>query len=135
MGFSIPSWHEGHIEIMALTIIFYLSTLLSVSPQLIFTNIHFIKFLVESQLMQILLLIKFQSVSLCNFKTFSTNYILITIKIFLDLSFSASKMSGIVSGLIFKVKHNFPVANKYRSELVILDHSCQSLYPQPHSRL
>ena len=90
------------------------------------TNIHFIKFLVESQLMQILLLIKFQSASLCNFKTFSTNYILITIKIFLDLSFSASKMSGIVSGLIFKVKHNFPVANKYRSELVILNHSCQS---------
>ena len=86
------------------------------------------KFLVESQLMQILLLIKFQSVSLCNFKTFSTNYILITIKIFLDLSFSASKMSGIVSGLIFKVKHNFPVANKYRSELVILNHSCQSQY-------
>ena len=54
-----------------------------------FTNIHFIKFLVESQLMQILLLIKFQSASLCNFKTFSTNYILITIKIFLDLSFSS----------------------------------------------
>ena len=82
------------------------------------------KFLVESQLMQIPVLIKLQSASLCNFKTFSTNYILITIKIFLDLSFSASKMSGIVSGLIFKVKHNFPVANKYRSELVILDHSC-----------
>ena len=131
MGFSIPTWHEGHIEVISLTIIFYLLTLLSVSLQLVFTNIHFIKFLVESQLMQILLLIKFQSASLCNFKTFSTNYILITIKIFLDLSFSASKMSGIVSGLIFKVKHNFPVANKYRSELVILDHSCQSMYRHP----
>ena len=93
-------------------------------------DIHFIRFLVESQSMQILLLIKFQSASLCNFKTFSTNYILITIKIFLDLSFSASKMSGIVSGLIFKVKHNFPVANKYRSELVILNHSCQSSWLQ-----
>ena len=106
INFSSPflrdmAWLEGLIEIW----------LLLIKPCYRcnwFYKYSLYKFLVEPQLMQIPLLIKFQSVSLCNFKTFSTNYILITIKIFLDLSFSASKMSGIVSGLIFKVKHNFP---------------------------